>query len=132
LKTEPEEWSWDDQLRAGIGYWDGVRNYEANANLQRMRLGDEAFFYHTGKEKRIVGRVNVAREFYPDPKDASGRFGLIEVKTLAPLARPVSLERVKQEPALAELALVKRPRLSVMPIDEQAWEIILALAEEKP
>ncbi len=132
MKTEPEEWSWDDQLRAGIGYWDGVRNYEANANLQRMRLGDEAFFYHTGKEKRIVGRVNVAREFYPDPKDASGRFGLIEVKTLAPLARPVSLERVKQEPALAELALVKRPRLSVMPIDEQAWEIILALAEEKP
>ena len=92
--------SWADQLRAGIGYWDGVRNHEANANLKRMRLGDEVFFYHTGKEKRIVGLVSVAREFYPDPKDESGRFGLIEVKTLSQLTHPVSLEKIKSDPRI--------------------------------
>ncbi len=108
-----------------------MRNHEANANLKRMRLGDEVLFYHTGKEKRIVGLVSVAREFYPDPKDESGRFGLIEVKTLSQLVQPVSLEKVKSDPRLSELPLVKRPRLSVMPIDDLSWSIILAMAEEK-
>jgi predicted RNA-binding protein with PUA-like domain len=108
-----------------------VRNHEANANLKRMRLGEEVFFYHTGKEKRIVGLVGVAREFYPDPKDESGRFGLIEVKTLRQLAQPVSLEKIKSDPRLSGLPLVNRPRLSVMPIDEPSWSIILYWGEEK-
>jgi predicted RNA-binding protein with PUA-like domain len=114
-----------------LGFWDGVRNHEANANLKKMRLGDEIFFYHTGKEKRIVGLVSVYREFYPDPKDYTERFGLIEVKTLRSLARPVSLALIKSDARLAKLPLINRPRLSVMPIDKSAWDIILSLSEEK-
>lgn len=126
LKTEPGHWSWEDQSRKGVEHWDGVRNYQAAANLKAMRVGDRAFFYHSVNEKRIVGIVEVVREYYPDPTDASGRFGMVDVKAVEPLPRPVTLEEIKADPRLAHLALVRQSRLSVMPVDPASWDLILA------
>lgn len=124
MKTEPGHWSWDDQQRKGVEHWDGVRNFQAAANLKAMRIGDRAFFYHSVNEKRIVGIVEVVREYYPDPSDASGRFGMVDVKAVAPLGAPVTLERIKADPRLSHLALVRQSRLSVMAIDPEAWRLI--------
>ena len=131
IKTEPGSWSWDDQVRDGVTHWDGVRNYQAANNMKAMRIGDRAFFYHSVKEKLIVGIVEVSREYYPDPSDASGRFGMVDVKTLAPMNRPVSLADIKGEPKLQDLALIRQSRLSVMPIDEDSWALICAMGETK-
>ena len=127
IKTEPGAWSWDDQVRAGTAEWDGVRNHQAANNLKAMKAGDRAFFYHSVNEKRIVGIVEVVREYYPDPSDASGRFGMVDVKAVAPLARPVGLAEIKAEPRLADLALVRQSRLSVMPVDAAQWRLICAM-----
>lgn len=128
MKSEPGSWSWDDQVRVGVEPWNGVRNHQAAAYMKAMRLGDQAFFYHSVNEKRIVGIVEVAREYYPDPTDESGRFGMVDVKALRPLPRPVTLAEIKAEPRLAHLALIRQSRLSVMPIDDDAWELIRAMA----
>lgn len=127
VKTEPGAWSWDDQVRAGTTNWDGVRNAQASGNLKKMRVGDRAFFYHSGDERAIVGIVEVTREYYPDPKDASGRFGMVDLRVVAPLPKPVTLAAIKADERFAELALVRQSRLSVMPIDEDAWRSICAL-----
>ena len=127
VKSEPGHWSWDDQVKAGTTHWDGVRNFQAANNLKAMRPGDRAFFYHSVGEKRIVGMVEVVRPYYPDPSDPAGRFGMVDVKTVAPLPRPVSLEQIKAEPRLHHLALVRQSRLSVMPIDDAAWTLICRL-----
>jgi predicted RNA-binding protein with PUA-like domain len=132
VKSEPGAWSWQQQVDAGATQWDGVRNYQAINNLKAMRLGDKAFFYHSGEARQIVGIVEVAREYYPDPNDASGRFGMVDVKTVAPLARPVTLAEVKADPRLRDLALVRQSRLSVTPIDDEAWEIICAMGGVDP
>lgn len=128
MKSEPGSWSWDDQVRVGVEPWNGVRNHQAAGHMKAMRLGDQAFFYHSVNEKRIVGIVEVAREYYPDPTDESGRFGMVDVKALHPLPRPVTLAEIKAEPELAHLALIRQSRLSVMPIDDQAWRLICAMA----
>ncbi|MFZ1414344.1 MAG: EVE domain-containing protein [Defluviicoccus sp.] len=127
VKSEPGAWSWQQQVAAGTTCWDGVRNAQANNHLKAMQVGDQAFFYHSGAERAIVGVVEVVRAYYPDPADLAGRFGMVDVRTLAPLARPVTLTAIKAEERLAHLALVRQSRLSVMPVDPQAWQIIAAI-----
>lgn len=122
LKTEPDTWSWTQQTAAGTTAWDGVANAQALNNMRAMATGDRAFFYHTGKEKQVAGIVEITRPFYPDPNEPAS--GLVDVKAIAPLPRPVTLAAIKAEPALAHLALVRQPRLSVMPVDEAAWALI--------
>ncbi|MFQ5347932.1 MAG: EVE domain-containing protein [Rhodothalassiaceae bacterium] len=120
VKSEPGTWSWEDQTRAGRTHWDGVRNAQALGNMRRMAVGDEAFFYHSGKERRIVGIVRIVRAFYDDPNDPKS--GLVDVETVAPLKRPVTLAEIKADPAFADLALVRQPRLSVMPVSPAQWQ----------
>ncbi len=132
LKTEPGDWSWDDQVKDGTAEWDGVRNHQAAGNLRAMKVGDKAFFYHSVKEKRIVGVVEVVTEYYPDPSDPSGRFGMVDVKALKPFETPVSLSQIKDDERLSHLALVRHSRLSVMPIDAKAWKLICKLGGVAP
>ncbi len=124
MKSEPGAWSWDDQVEAGAAEWDGVRNYQASNNLKAMKLGDRAFFYHSGNEKQVVGIVEVVTEYYPDPSDARGRFGMVDVKAVRPFATPVTLAHIKAEPRLAEIALVRHSRLSVLPLRAAEWKLI--------
>jgi predicted RNA-binding protein with PUA-like domain len=129
MKSEPGAWSWDDQVRDGVAEWDGVRNYQAANNMKAMRIGDRAFFYHSVNEKRIVGIVEIVREYYPDPSDASGRFGMVDVKALKPLNKPVTLADIKAEPTLADFGLVRQSRLSVVPVTDAQWALICRLGE---
>jgi predicted RNA-binding protein with PUA-like domain len=129
LKTEPEEFSWDDQVARGAKGepWTGVRNYRARSNLKKMKKGERAFFYHTGKEKQVVGIVEVIREAYPDPTDADGAFVAVTVRSIKPLPAPVTLAAVKAEGRLADMALAKYARLSVQPVTEREWKIVCAM-----
>ena len=131
MKSEPGAWSWDDQVKAGSAEWDGVRNYQASNNMKAMELGDLCFFYHSVKEKLIVGIVEVVRLYYPDPSDASGRFGMVDVKAVKPMERPVSLSEIKAEPELANLALVRQSRLSVVPVSTAEWKLICKMGNTK-
>ncbi len=124
IKTEPGSWSWDDQVRKGVEGWDGVRNHQAAKNLKTMQIGDLAFFYHSVNEKRIVGIVEVVREAYPDPTDATGKFVQVDFKTVKPAPNPVTLADIKADPRFAELPLLRQSRLSVMPIDDASWKAI--------
>ena len=132
MKSEPGAWSWDDQVKAGAAEWDGVRNYQASNNMKAMKLGDRAFFYHSVNEKQVVGIVEVVKEYYPDPTDAKGRFGMVDVKAVAPFATPVTLARIKAEPRLAEIALVRQSRLSVLPLSAAEWKLICQMGGTKP
>lgn len=132
VKSEPASWSWDDHVRKGVQYWDGVRNHQAAGNLKAMRLNDRAFFYHSVEEKRIVGVVEVVREAYPDPTDPEGRWVVVDFKALMPLARPVTLAEIKSDPRLEHLALVRQSRLSVTPVDEAAWRLLCDLGGVEP
>ncbi len=126
IKSEPGSWSWQDQLDAGEKgtYWDGVRNYQASNNLKTMQLGDQCFFYHSVKEKRIVGIVEVIKEYYPDHTDTKGRFGMVDVKASKDIPNPVTLTDIKANEKLADLALIRQSRLSVVPVDKNCWDII--------
>ncbi|MCB4820607.1 EVE domain-containing protein [Roseicella aerolata] len=127
VKSEPDAFSWDEQVRNGIEPWTGVRNALASNNLKAMRVGDRAFFYHSNIGKEIVGIVEVVREAYPDPTDGTGRWVCVDMKAVGPLPRPVTLAAIKAEPDLAELALVRQSRLSVMPVSEAHWARLCAL-----
>ncbi|GAB6052262.1 EVE domain-containing protein [Magnetospira thiophila] len=124
IKSEPGAWSWDDHVKVGTEPWNGVRNYQACNNMKAMRLGDRVFFYHSVNEKKIVGVVEVAKEYYPDPTDESGRFGMCDFKALFPFATPVTLAEIKADGRFDELALIKQSRLSVMPIDANSWKAL--------
>jgi predicted RNA-binding protein with PUA-like domain len=124
VKSEPGAWSWDDQVRDGITSWTGVRNHQAALNLKAMKVGETAFFYHSVDEKRIVGLVEVVREAHPDPTDPTGRFVTVDLKALRPVPDPVTLAQIKADPRLADLALVRQSRLSVVPVGEEHWAII--------
>jgi predicted RNA-binding protein with PUA-like domain len=127
LKTEPEEFSWDELAKKGTKgeVWSGVRNFRACSNLKAMKKGDRAFFYHTGNKKQIVGIAEVTREHYPDPTAAKGEpWVAVDVKALMPLPKSVSLATVKAEPRLKGMALAKYARLSVQPVTEQEWKIV--------
>lgn len=132
VKSEPGAWSWQQQVDAGTTHWDGVRNHQAVNNLKAMGVGDRVLFYHSGEAREIVGIVEVAREYYPDPDDPSGRFGMVDVRTVGPLARPVTLAAIKAEPRLQNLALVRQSRLSVAPIDDDAWALICGMGGVQP
>ena len=127
IKSEPGTWSWDDQVRDGVAEWDGVRNYQAANNMKAMEIGDRVFFYHSVNEKQVVGIVEVVKQYYPDPTDASGRFGMVDVKAVKPFARPVTLAEIKAEPRLENLALVRQSRLSVLPVQPEEWQLICAM-----
>ncbi|MBF0167021.1 MAG: EVE domain-containing protein [Alphaproteobacteria bacterium] len=129
LKSEPESWSWEDQVKKGIEPWTGVRNHQAAKNLKSMKKGDLAFFYHSVTERSIVGIVEIVREAYPDPTDETGKWVCVDVKTVKPLPRPVTLDSIKAEPKLCNLALVRQSRLSVTPIDQEAWRLLLDMAK---
>ena len=131
VKSEPGAYSWDDMVRDGTTHWNGVRNYQASNNMKAMKQGDKVFFYHSVNEKQIVGIVEVAREYYPDHTDASGRFGMVDVSAVKPLNRPVTLTDIKAEPKLRDLALIRQSRLSVMPINKDEWQLICKMAETK-
>ena len=128
LKSEPETWSWDNQVKAKIEMWDGVRNYQARNNLIKMQKYDLCFFYHSVKERKIIGIVEVFKEHYIDPTDKTKKFVAIDIKTKTKLKRPVTLEEIKLDTTLNHLALVKQSRLSVMPIDIKSWKKILKLS----
>lgn len=130
IKSEPHVWSWEDQVARDVTCWDGVRNYQASNNLKAMKVGDLAFFYHSGDERQIVGIVEIVKPYYPDPSDPSGRFGMVDVKTVKPLPHPVSLAAIKADPRLQHLALVRQSRLSVMPIDPTAWEVLVHFSSQ--
>ena len=132
LKSEPNIWSIDQQQKAGLSgtNWDGVRNYQAKNNLKKMKKGDLCFFYHSVKEKRIVGIVRVVKEFYADQTDKTGRFVVVDVAKHKKLKKSVSLEQIKSEKQLDHLALIKQSRLSVMPIDKFSWNLIIKISNK--
>ena len=131
FKSEPSSWSWDDQMAKGAAGegWDGVRNYQAANNMKAMAIGDRGFFYHSVNEKQIVGIVEIIETYHPDPTDASGRFGMVRIKAIAPVQRPVTLAMIKAEEALQDFALIRQSRLSVVPVSAAQWDYILRMAE---
>ena len=130
LKSEPSTWSWEDQVKAGVEMWDGVRNYQARNNLMSMKKKDLCFFYHSVSEKSIIGIVEVVKEHYPDPTDKTGKFVVTDVKTKKRLKKAVSLEEIKSNPKLSNVALIKQSRLSVMPLTKIEWETIIKISEK--
>ena len=125
-KSEPGTWSWDDQVNCGAKgtEWDGVRNYMANNFMKEMKIGDKGFFYHSVNEKQIVGIVEVIGEHVPDPTDAKGKFGMVQLKAVEPMPRFVTLAEIKAEPGLEEMVLVNNSRLSVQPVTAAEWKKI--------
>jgi predicted RNA-binding protein with PUA-like domain len=126
FKTEPETFSWEMQKKRGAKGepWSGVRNWQAARNMKSMKKGDLGFFYHTGEEKRIVGIVEVIGEYRKDPTDETGKFGLVDVKAVEDMPKPVTLAEVKATPKLKDMILVKYSRLSVQPVRDNEWELI--------
>ncbi|MFZ0497287.1 MAG: EVE domain-containing protein [Methylocella sp.] len=128
IKSEPGNWSWHDQMKAGRKgtFWNGVRNHSAKLNLLAMRVGEQAFFYHSNEGKEIVGIVEIIKPYYPDPSDLTGKFGMVDVRAVEALKKPVSLDAIKSDPRLAKMALVTNARLSVQPVSDSEWDIIRA------
>jgi predicted RNA-binding protein with PUA-like domain len=127
IKTEPDAWSWDQQVKKGAKgeAWSGVRNHTAKQNLMKMKKGDRAFFYHSNEGKAVVGIAEVIREHYPDPTAAPGEpWVVVDVKAVTPMETPVSLAAIKAEPKLKDMALVKQSRLSVQPVTEAEWKLV--------
>jgi predicted RNA-binding protein with PUA-like domain len=133
IKSEPDVWSWDQQVAAGAAgtYWNGVRNHVAKQNLMAMQVGEQAFFYHSNEGKAVIGIVEIIRPYYPDHTDETGKFGMVDVKAVKPLPRPVTLEEIKRDPALAEMMLVTHSRLSVQPVTQAQWERICEIGQCK-
>lgn len=134
LKTEPETWSWEMQKkrRARGEIWSGVRNHQAKNNLSQMKLGERAFFYHSGVDKAIVGTVEVIKAAYPDPTDPTGRFLAVTVRSLDSFEHPVTLAMAKSEPRLSDMVLVNNTRLSVQPVTNAEWAIVCAMGGIRP
>lgn len=124
VKSEPDGFSWSQQVANRVEPWTGVRNHTAQRNLKAMRVGDRAFFYHSNVGKEIVGVVEVVREAYPDPTAKTGNWICVDVQAVGPMPRPVTLEAVKAEPKLAEMALVRLSRLSVQPVSSAEWQLV--------
>jgi predicted RNA-binding protein with PUA-like domain len=129
IKSEPGKWGWQDQVQAGSKgtFWDGVRNHSAKLNLMAIRIGEQAFFYHSGENREIVGTVEIIKPYYPDPSDPTGKFGMVDVRALEELKRPVTLNAIKADPRLAKMMLVTNSRLSVQPVSDAEWDIICAM-----
>ena len=127
IKSEPDVWSLTQQKEAGVkgAIWDGVRNYQARNNLMKMKKGDQCFFYHSVTEKSIVGIVEVVKEHYPDPTDKKNKFVVVDVKAKKKLKKPVSLDEIKKNKMLRNIALIRQSRLSVMPVNKIEWNEII-------
>ncbi len=130
VKSEPDAFSWADQVKNGTEPWTGVRNHAAKNHLKAMRPGERAFFYHSNTGREIVGLVEVVRAAYPDPTAEHGDWVAVDMRTVAPLPRPVTLAAIKAEPRLADLALIRQSRLSVMPITPEHARILLEMGGE--
>ena len=128
LKSEPHKYSWDMMARDGRTHWDGVRNHQAAINLKAMAVGDTAFFYHSNEGKEIVGIVEIVKTAYPDPGDPAGRFVMVDVAPVKPVKTFVTLAQMKAEPELADFALIRQSRLSVVPLSDAHWDIIMKMA----
>jgi predicted RNA-binding protein with PUA-like domain len=124
VKSEPDAFSWDQQVTNGVEPWTGVRNFMARNNLRAMKQDDLAFFYHSNIGKEIVGVVRVAREAYPDPTAEKGDWSCVDMRAVGPMPKPVTLAVIKDTPALADIPLVRQSRLSVMPIAAPHWKLI--------
>ena len=131
FKSEPNTWSWDDQVKKGAAgeHWDGVRNYQASNNMKKMKVGDLGFFYHSVKERRIIGIVKVIKEYYPDHTDKKNVFGMVDLVAVKKLNEFVTLDQIKNTKELLNMPLVKQSRLSVSPVSKAEWEIILKLGK---
>ena len=129
FKSEPSAWSFDKLAHLGAAGtdWSGVRNHSAKLNMQAMKVGEQGFFYHSNEGKAIVGIVEVCKAYRPDPTDASGKFGMVDIRAVRPLPRPVTLEDAKADKRLAGMALVTNSRLSVQPVTEAEWAHVLKL-----
>jgi predicted RNA-binding protein with PUA-like domain len=129
VKSEPSTWSWDQQVAKGAKgeAWTGVRNHSAKLFMMQMKKGDRAFFYHSNEGKEIVGIVEIIREHYPDPTDESAKFVCVDIKAEKPLKTPVTLAAVKLEKGLSEMALIKLSRLSVQPVTDAEWKIVMKM-----
>jgi predicted RNA-binding protein with PUA-like domain len=125
-KSEPSVWSWDAQVAEGERgtFWNGVRNHVAKQNLMAMKIGERGFFYHSNEGKAVMGIVEVIREYYPDPTDETAKFGMVDIKAVKALPKPVTLDAIKNETALKDMILVNNSRLSVQPVTEEEWAII--------
>ena len=134
FKSEPNPWSWDDQVAKGAEgeEWDGVRNYQARNFMRQMKKGDLGFFYHSMKEKSVVGIVEVIAEIHPDSTTEDPRWECVDIMARNPFAEPVSLDQIKTDPRLAEMVLVKNSRLSVQPVTDAEWQIICDMGKTKP
>jgi predicted RNA-binding protein with PUA-like domain len=126
MKSEPSSYSWQDLVRDGSTEWDGVRNNAARLHLKAMKAGDEAFFYHSMDERAVIGIMRIAREAAPDPKDAD--WVSVKVEPVRALERPVSLKEIKAEPRLAKMELIRQSRLSVAPVRDEEWAVVLELS----
>jgi predicted RNA-binding protein with PUA-like domain len=126
FKSEPSAWSYEKVAKCGESGtdWSGVRNHTAKLNMQAMTVGDQGFFYHSNEGKAIVGIVEISKAYRPDPTDATGKFGMVDIRAVRPLPRPVTLEEVKAEIRLASMALVTNSRLSVQPVTDAEWTLI--------
>ena len=134
FKSEPSTWSWDQQVAKGDAgeEWDGVRNYQARNFMRQMKLGDRGFFYHSQKDKAIVGIVEVCAEAHPDSTTDDDRWECVDIKAVRPFETPVTLEQIKADPRLADMVLVKNSRLSVQPVTEAEWAAICELGQTRP
>jgi predicted RNA-binding protein with PUA-like domain len=131
VKSEPVTYSWEQLNKNGATDWSGVKNSQALITLRAMKKGDLCFFYHSGAGPQVVGIAEIARAFYPDPKDKTGKLGMVDIKPKQSLKTPVTLTAIKAEPKLANLGLVKQSRLSVMHVDERSWKLICAMGGVK-
>lgn len=133
FKSEPDTWGWPAQVAKGDAgeEWDGVRNYQARNFMREMRLGDLGFFYHSQSDKAVVGIVEVIKEAHPDSSTEDPRWECVDIKALRPFLQPVILAMIKSDPRLAEMPLVKSPRLSVQPVAKDEWDIICAMGKTK-
>nr|WP_309501398.1 EVE domain-containing protein [uncultured Roseovarius sp.] len=134
FKSEPSTWGWDDQVARGEKgeEWDGVRNYQARNFMREMAVGDRGFFYHSQKEKAVVGIVEVCATAHPDSTTDDDRWECVDIKAVKPMARPVTLDIIKADPRLADMVLVKNSRLSVQPVTDAEWQIVCELAGTSP
>lgn len=128
MKSEPEEYGWDDLVAEKEGTWDGVKNAQASNNMKAMKKGDQVFFYHSRQGLEIVGIMEVSEEQFPDPFDDTGRWIAVKVTPVRKLDKPVTLKAMKQNPKLADLAIIRQTRLSVAPVTKAEWGEILAMS----
>ena len=131
VKSEPSTYGWDQMVKDKRTFWSGVRNFAAAANMKAMKKGDLAFFYHSGEGKEIVGIVRVAKEYYPDHTDETGKFGMVDLEAVKPLKSPVTLKAIKDDAKFKDFGLVRQGRLSVVAVSDTHWALLMKMAGEK-